>query len=268
MSRTTSTAPVGLPADLDLFAPSVFRPRLRFRHDAAGAAGNTGGGDAGAGGQGGTGTGQGGANGGTGGTGTGTADAAAGGQGGTGGDGTADRGYPDHTPLEQMNAEQREAYWRYQARKHESTIKAAGDLGELQRKAGEFDRITAEQASEIDKARATAREEGKAEGRTESQVLIAEYALRGSLSHVAPDVRDTLLGRVNLQSFVGTDGRPDEQAIASFVAAVAPNAAGGTGTGGTGGGTGGHGGYRPPGGGTSTATGRDRYQEKHGGKKP
>lgn len=48
----------------------------------------------------------------------------AGGQGGSGTDG--DRGYPENTPLAQMNVDQQAAYWKFHARKHENAVKGLG----------------------------------------------------------------------------------------------------------------------------------------------
>lgn len=209
-------------------------------------------------------------NGGTGGAGGGTG-APAGAEPPAGGD--ADKGFPAGTPLEQMTVEQREAYWKHYARQHEQKLRDVGNVDELKRKAAAHDAAEAEKQPELERVRNAAIEDGKAQGRAESQALVAEYAVRGALGHVPAERRDVLLIGVNPTAFVDpTTGRPDEAKISQWVAAVAPNPAAGPPAPGTGptptarpsAGTG-HGGAREPGSGTTLSAGAQRYREKHGG---
>ncbi len=69
-----------------------------------------------------------------------------------------DRGYPENTPLDRMTGEQREAYWKYHARKHEERANQAPtpqELAELREKAGKYDQHEQAQMTELEKANAT-----------------------------------------------------------------------------------------------------------------
>lgn len=97
-------------------------------------------------------------------------DPGAGGGGGGGGGGTAvnEHGYPDATPLADMSTEHQLAYWRYQSRKHEATVKAGPDAAELERlRAAEAELATRKAAdlSETERLQAE-RDAAKAEAET------------------------------------------------------------------------------------------------------
>jgi hypothetical protein len=200
--------------------------------------------------------------GGTGGGGGSGAPAGESGAGGAGGSGAAgdDRGYPQGTPVAEMTDAQQAAYWKFHSRKHEDQVRALGDTAELRRKAEAWDKHEAENATEIERARREGEEAGKAAVTATHRAELAEFALRGALSGLEDGKRDAVLAAVDFAKFVGDNGRPDETKIKAFVATVAspPSSAGDTG--------GGHGGHRPPGKGSSLASGAERYAERHGKK--
>lgn len=176
-----------------------------------------------------------------------------------GGDTDAERGFPAGTRVVDMTAEQQAAYWKFQSRKHENQVKELGDLGDLRRKAAAWDEHEQANATDVERARREGLEAGKAAVAPQ----LAEYALRGSLAHLADDKRDAVLAAVDFSKFVGQDGRPDETKIKTFVSTVAPATATPPATPPGGG----HGGHRPPGTGSTLSSGRERYLERSGGKK-
>lgn len=180
--------------------------------------------DGGAGGAGGSGTGGAGADGGNGGTATGTG--SQGGQGGT------DLGFPENTPLAEMTVEQREAYWKHQARKHEQRASQRADYDELKAKADKFDELEREKLTPSEQALAQARDEAKAEGRAEAQREANSSAVKAMLEVTLASRGKTaeqvegLLRHTNFETFV-TDGAPDTAAIIAHADSIAGPVTGG-----------------------------------------
>lgn len=98
-----------------------------------------------------------------------------------------DKGFPESTPLAQMTAEQREAYWKHQARKHEQRARERADYDDLKAKAAKLDEIEAANKSELEKereARQRAEEQAKtlAREKLRSDVAAAKGVPAGLLS--------------------------------------------------------------------------------------
>jgi hypothetical protein len=137
---------------------------------------------------------------------------------------SSDRGFPENTPVDEMTAPQREAYWKHQSRKHEERVKAFGNLTPdalkaLQDKASKHDALERELMSDKDKATAEAREKALAEATP--RVVRAEFkaAAKGVLSN---DQLAALLEDRDLSKYVDANGDPDEDKIAKLVTAFAP----------------------------------------------
>lgn len=140
--------------------------------------------------------------------------------------GDGDRGYPQGIPLEQMNAEQREAYWKYYARQWENRAKEKGDYDALKAKAGQYDQLLAGQATEQEKAIAAARAEGEriATGRA-AIVLVDAHVRAGLQQRLQPHQVEALASNLNHQHFLGADGLTvDAAKVSAFVDTVAPQA--------------------------------------------
>lgn len=143
------------------------------------------------------------------------------------GTGDADRGYPQGVPLEQMDAGQREAYWKYHARQWENRAKEKGDYDALKTKAGQYDQLVASQATEQDKAIAAARAEGEriATGRA-AIVLVDAHVRAGLQQRLQPHQVEALASNLNHQHFLGADGLTvDAAKVLAFVDTVAPQIA-------------------------------------------
>jgi len=140
----------------------------------------------------------------------------------TGTDG--DRGYPQGVPLEQMSADQREAYWKHHARQWEDRAKARSDYDDLKAKAGQYDQLVASQATDQEKAIAAARAEGErvATGRA-AIVLVDAHVRAGLQQRLQPHQVEALASNLNHQHFLGADGLTvDAAKVAAFVNTVAP----------------------------------------------
>ncbi|MER7331672.1 MULTISPECIES: hypothetical protein [unclassified Micromonospora] len=145
--------------------------------------------------------------------------------------GNGEHGYPENTPLAQMNADQREAYWRHQARKHENTVKARADYDDLKAKAAEFDKLQAANQTEMQRAVAEAEQRARTDALTQAGAKIAETALRTSLK-LAKGMDDAeidrIVGPLNCNYFLSGDGLSvDTDKVTTYlntVAAPAPAA--------------------------------------------
>ena len=137
-------------------------------------------------------------------------------------------GFPAQTPLAEMTVEQREAYWKHQARKHETTAKARSDYDELAAKAAQWDEAQRAQQSPDERAVTDAVEAAKAEARAQVLAEVADERVRAAFTgnpaarSIDPQALDKFLGRVNLTSFVGNDGAVDTDAVADSLSLLTP----------------------------------------------
>lgn len=138
--------------------------------------------------------------------------------------GDTDRGYPQGTPLEQMAAEQREAYWRYHARHWETRAKEKGDYDALKTKAGQYDQLVASQATDQEKAIAAARAEGERSATARAAVVLVDAHVRAGLQQrLQPHQVEALASNLHHQHFLGADGLTvDAAKVTAFVDTVAP----------------------------------------------
>jgi hypothetical protein len=181
-------------------------------------------------------------------------------------------GFPPNTPLEQMTADQREAYWKFQSRKHEERVKAYGGLTpeqikDLQEKATKHDALERELMSEKDKAVAEAADKAKADvlAAFTPQLVRAEFkaALTG---RVDPDKLEerltTILEPLDITKFLNAAGAVDTDKVTAFVDNIAPVT--GTSTTRRGPSATGHGSGTGNGGGSGSAlSGREMYEQRH-----
>lgn len=139
----------------------------------------------------------------------------------------ADRGYPQGTPLEQMNGEQREAYWKFHARQWETRAKEKNDYDALKEKAGQYDQLVASQASQTEQQIAAARNEGYQQAAAKAAVVLVDAHVRAGLTNrLGPDQIEALAGNLNHQHFLAADGMSvDAAKVATFIQTVAPQAA-------------------------------------------
>lgn len=171
----------------------------------------------------------------------------------------AGKGFPADTPLAEMSVEQREAYWKDKARKHESRANERSDYDDLKAKAARLEELERENESEKDKAVREAREEASREalaGVHEQTVnAMARMALRSR--GVKDEDIESFVTETNLSAFVADDGQVNDERLLARVDRYAGTA----------------GGKRWPGtgqdrhGGATKESGSDLYDRLHGSKK-
>ncbi|WP_346007457.1 hypothetical protein [Janibacter terrae] len=131
----------------------------------------------------------------------------------------ADKGFPADTPLSEMSVEQREAYWKDKARKHEQRANERSDYDAIKAKAERLDEIERANESEKDRAVREAAEQARAATRAEVQqettAAMARMALR------ARGVKDeeiaSFVAETNLSVFVNDEGQVDDERLLARV---------------------------------------------------
>lgn len=149
----------------------------------------------------------------------------------------APTGFPADTPLTEMTVEQREAYWKHQARKHETRSNARADYDEIK---AERDRLKQATETDTEKAVREAREAGKAEARSEVVNETVKSLLRMGLRArgVKDEDLDEVVSTINLSAHADDNGVVDDEKVLRTVnrlAGTAGNAGPDTGQGNRGG---------------------------------
>jgi len=152
-------------------------------------------------------------------------------------DAKSDRGYPANTPIEQMTGEQREAYWKFHAHKHEERVKSFGDLtpqalAELRAKADKQDATEYELSSASEKAVADAKKATQDEADATYRPLLAETAFRVAIGErnaraaeadrKSEDDVSEFIGDLNLSRFLTDAGHVDTAKVLARVDQFAP----------------------------------------------
>jgi hypothetical protein len=185
-------------------------------------------------------------------------------------------GFPANTPVEQMNADQRAAYYQHQAQKWQGRaennygllrnlgVTSAEDAAAIKQKVEQHDALEHELMSDKDKAVAEAATQAANEAAAKYAPLLvrAEFkaALKGRVEDSVLDARlETITDPLDLSKFLTDSGEVDAAKVSAFVEEVAP--AKGTapkgpvvpprGTGGSSGGSG------------TALTGREMYEQRH-----
>lgn len=103
--------------------------------------------------------------------------------GSTGEAGKGDTGFPADTPVSEMTADQQAAYWKHQARKHESRVRAYGDMTpeQVKKLADDREEERRKNLTDADRAKEEAVETARKEAGAESAKREAETALKIAL---------------------------------------------------------------------------------------
>lgn len=149
--------------------------------------------------------------------------------------GAGDQGFPANTPVEQMTAPQREAYYKHQAQKWQGRaensygllndlgVKTPEEVAAIKTKVEEHERLAREQMTEHERAVAEATDTAKAEVRGE---LIPELVRAKFEAAAAGRIEDatlaTILAPLDLTKFLTTDGKVDTEKVKTYVDGVAP----------------------------------------------
>lgn len=140
----------------------------------------------------------------------------------------ADKGYPDHTPLEQMTVEQQAAYWKHQARKHEDRVKERSDYDDLKRKAGELDQLKASQMNEQEKAVEAAKQEARTEAFKEAGAAMVDAHIAAAVTggRLTQEQADVLLEGLDRSKYLTSEHKVDTDKVKALLDKIATPAPG------------------------------------------
>ena len=144
-------------------------------------------------------------------------------------DGDKDLGFPKDTPVSEMNADQRAAYFQHKAAKEEQRRKglsrAVGGktADEIKADLDELEKLRAGQRTDSENAIEAAKEQVRAEERQKARERVAKAALVGALSHLEKKDADEIIADANLARFVDDDGEIDSDKVTAFAARHTPS---------------------------------------------
>jgi hypothetical protein len=144
----------------------------------------------------------------------------------TGATGNNENGYPDHTPVQAMNAEQQAAYWRTYARRNEDRIKQMGDYQQLKEQADAYSKLLAETQTEQQKAVTAAEARGRTAALAEAgSQMVEAYVRAAATGRMSEEQVSTLLQGLDRTRFVNPgNGQVDAAMISGYIAMLAPAA--------------------------------------------
>jgi len=137
-------------------------------------------------------------------------------------------GFPADTPLTEMTVEQREAYWKHQARKHESRANARADYDTVK---AERDQLKQSVETETEKAVREAREAGASDARQAAANETVAAMLRMGLRARGIDGDDLteVVSTINLAAHANDKGEVDDEMVLRTVNRLAGTAGGSAG---------------------------------------
>lgn len=133
----------------------------------------------------------------------------------------SDKGFPADTPLSEMTAEQREAYWKDKARKHENTVRARADYDKLAAKAEKWDQYERDQVPEQERAIEDAEARGRQAAETEAAAKYAPLIVRATFegllagNHSQDEINEAL-EPLDLSRFLKDDLAVDTEKVKNF----------------------------------------------------
>jgi hypothetical protein len=135
-----------------------------------------------------------------------------------------DKGFPENTSVAEMTDKQQAAYWKYQSRKHENTVKARSDYDDLKTKAAEADRLRQERETENEKAIREAREQAAADERQRLAPSLVQSEFRAAAKGVlTAEQTAALIEDLDLTKYLTATGEVDTAKVEKKVTAFAPN---------------------------------------------
>lgn len=171
-----------------------------------------------------------------------------------------DRGFPAGTPVAEMTVEQKAAYWKHQARKHEDRAKASVRAEDHQALKDELEALRQAQLSDQDKALEQAKAEAKSAGEAAAAQRYQRELVLARLQ-IATQQDEGALKYLDHTAFLTDSGEVDADRVAEYAElhrAATPENPSGSGSRDIGK-RGSHGGAKP-----STQSGRELYRQRHG----
>jgi hypothetical protein len=132
-----------------------------------------------------------------------------------------DHGFPASTPVAEMTGEQREAYWKFHARKHEERATATADRDTI---AAELAALKARTQTDEEKAVEAAKTAAKAEGRRELLPALVQAEFRAAAGgRLAKEQIEVILAPLDPTKFLTADGgQVDTDKVQQYVDGIAP----------------------------------------------
>ena len=139
-----------------------------------------------------------------------------------------DLGFPKDTPVAEMKANEQTAYWKHQAKKHETratewqTAAGGKTAAEVKAERGELETLRQSQLTDSEKALETAKAEGRAEASAEYAPRMARLAFETALAHVDDDAREILIDSLDLTKVITDSGDIDTAKVKTIAGTLAP----------------------------------------------
>lgn len=130
-----------------------------------------------------------------------------------------EHGFPDKTPWKQMEPAHQAAYWRHQAKRHESRANAAADYDDVK---AERDRLKAEKQTPDEKAAEEARAQAESAARADERAKLAPKLLAAEFKTVAAGKMpagqvESLLAGIHAPNFLTAGGEVDTDKVSEFL---------------------------------------------------
>ena len=137
------------------------------------------------------------------------------------GESSTEHGFPGNKPLAEMTGEQREAYWKFHARKHEERATATADRDTI---AAELAALKASMQTDAEKAVEAAKTSAKAEGRRELLPALVQAEFRAAVSgRLTKEQIEVILAPLDPTKFLTADGgQVDTDKVQLYVDGIAP----------------------------------------------
>lgn len=135
-----------------------------------------------------------------------------------------EHGFPDKTPWKDMEPDQQVAYWRHQARKHESRAEGASDYDQIK---AERDELKAKHQTADEKAVEDATRAAAETARTEERAKLAPRLVTAEFKaanggRIPADKFTAVLDGIEPTKFLTPEGEVDTDKVQRFVDGIAP----------------------------------------------
>lgn len=132
-----------------------------------------------------------------------------------------DHGFPANKPLAEMTVDQREAYWKHHARKHEERAAQTADRDAIK---AELDALKASTQTDAERAVEAAKTTAKAEGRRELLPALVQAEFRAAAgARLSKEQIEVILAPLDPTKFLTADGgQVDTAKVQQYVDGIAP----------------------------------------------
>lgn len=142
--------------------------------------------------------------------------------------GSADKGFPENTPVAEMTAQQQVAYYKHQSRKHEEratayrTAAGGKTADEIKTELEAVETLRREKLSDQERAVEDAKREARESAAREYAPKAARTAFEFALSHLKDEDRTELIDTLDLTKVITDSGDIDTAKVRSIVEKIAP----------------------------------------------